>query len=123
MKTLRDMQLPVNIWTMPVEVADRSASPRTARTRPYDKAPVEAFWRILARWRAGLFARALPVHRQGEAPCFFLGSFDLAVTRFSGRPAPPREGPAFMRDAYSHEVISHGFWPGSGPERCSTRPG
>jgi hypothetical protein len=37
------------------------------------------------------------------------------VTRFSGRPAPPREGPAFMRDAYSHEVISHGFWPGSGP--------
>jgi hypothetical protein len=49
-----------------------------------------------------------PVH-------FFWGSFDLAVTRFSGRPAPPREGPAFMRDAYSHEVISHGFWPGSGP--------
>ena len=46
---------------------------------------------------------------------FFWGSFDLAVTRFSGRPAPPREGPKFMRDAYSHEVISHGFWPGSGP--------
>jgi len=37
------------------------------------------------------------------------------VTRFSGRRAPPREGPAFMREAYSHEVISHGFWPGSGP--------
>ncbi|MDE2498213.1 MAG: hypothetical protein KGK35_10320, partial [Xanthomonadaceae bacterium] len=46
---------------------------------------------------------------------FFWGSFDLAVTRFSGRPAPPRDGPAFQRDAYSHEVISHGFWPGSGP--------
>ena len=45
---------------------------------------------------------------------FFWGSFDLAVTRFSGRTAPPREGPAFMRDAYSHEVISHGFWPGGG---------
>ena len=45
---------------------------------------------------------------------FFWGSFDLALTRFSGRPAPPREGPAFMRDAYSHEVISHGFWPGGG---------
>jgi hypothetical protein len=44
---------------------------------------------------------------------FFWGSFDLAVTRFSGRAAPPREGPAFMRDAYSHEVISHGFWPGN----------
>jgi len=39
----------------------------------------------------------------------------LAVTRFSGRRAPPREGAAFERDAYSHEVISHGFWPGSGP--------
>src|SRR5258708_539818 len=39
---------------------------------------------------------------------------DLAVTRFSGRPAPPREGPAFMREAYSQEVISHGWWPGSG---------
>jgi hypothetical protein len=45
---------------------------------------------------------------------FFWGAFDLAVTRFSGRLAPPREGPAFMREAYSHEVISHGFWPGSG---------
>jgi hypothetical protein len=49
-----------------------------------------------------------PVH-------FFWGSCDLAITRFSGRPAPPREGPRFMRDAYSHEVISHGFWPGSAP--------
>ena len=49
-----------------------------------------------------------PVH-------FFWGGFDLAVTRFSGRPAPPRDGPAFMREAYSHEVISHGFWFGSGP--------
>jgi hypothetical protein len=46
---------------------------------------------------------------------FFWGSFDLAVTRFSGRRAPPRQGPEFERDAYSHEVISHGFWPGSGP--------
>jgi hypothetical protein len=45
---------------------------------------------------------------------FFWGSFDIAVTRFSGRPAPPPPGPAFVRDAYSHEVISHGFWPGSG---------
>jgi len=44
---------------------------------------------------------------------FWWGSLDLALTRFSGRPAPPREGPAFMREAYSHEVISHGFWPGN----------
>jgi hypothetical protein len=47
----------------------------------------------------------------------FWGAFDLAVTRFSGRVAPPREGPAFMREAYSHEVSSHGFWPGSAPLR------
>ena len=46
---------------------------------------------------------------------FFWGGFDLAVTRFSGRPAPPRDGPAFMRGACSPEVISHGFWPGGGP--------
>jgi hypothetical protein len=46
---------------------------------------------------------------------FFWGSFDLAVTRFSGRPAPPREGAdAITREAYSHEVISAGFWPGNG---------
>ena len=56
----------------------------------------------------GFVGKCSPVH-------FFWGSFDLAVTRFSGRPAPPREGPAFMRDAYSHEVISAGFWPGGGP--------
>jgi hypothetical protein len=63
--------------------------------------------RIFSRARCSFIGKASPVH-------FFWGSFDLAVTRFSGRPAPPREGPAFMRDAYSHEVISHGFWPGSG---------
>ena len=64
--------------------------------------------RVLEQWRARFIGKCSPVQ-------FFWGSFDLAVTRFSGRPAPPREGPAFMRDAYSHEVISHGFWPGSGP--------
>jgi len=58
--------------------------------------------------RCDFVGKCSPVH-------FFWGSFDLAVTRFSGRTAPPREGPAFVRDAYSHEVISHGFWPGSGP--------
>jgi len=45
---------------------------------------------------------------------FFWGSFDLACTRFSGRPAPPRKG-VITREAYSHEVISAGFWPGGGP--------
>src|SRR6185437_6432331 len=58
---------------------------------------------------------AMRVRRQVQPGNFFWGSFDLAVTRFSGRRAPSRDGPAFERDAYSHEVISHGFWPGSGP--------
>jgi hypothetical protein len=81
----------------------------------YDPDFVTRFWRILVQvhrvftaCRSGFLGKCSPVH-------FFWGSFDLAVTRFSGRPAPPREGPAFMREAYSHEVISHGFWPGSGP--------
>src|SRR5262249_46039713 len=82
--------------------------------RSYDPSFANRFWRILLKIQQALTAshcdfvgKCSPVH-------FFWGSFDLAVTRFSGRLAPPREGPAFMRDAYSHEVISHGFWPGSG---------
>jgi hypothetical protein len=80
----------------------------------YDGAAALRWWQIVSRL-APIFAegrccfvgKTSPVH-------FFWGAFDLAVTRFSGRPAPPREGPRFMREAYSHEVISHGFWPGSG---------
>ncbi len=83
--------------------------------KSYDPEYANRFWRALAQidrifkqFRAGFIGKCSPVH-------FFWGSFDLAVTRFSGRPAPPRDGPAFMREAYSHEVMSHGFWPGSGP--------
>src|SRR2546425_1417410 len=65
--------------------------------------------------RARVERQSLSVCREMQPGAFLLGRFDVAVTRFSGRLAPPREGPAFMRDAYSHEVISHGFWPGSGP--------
>jgi hypothetical protein len=61
--------------------------------------------RVLTLSRCQFIGKASPVN-------FFWGSFDLALTRFSGRPAPPRDGPAFAREAYSHEVISHGFWPG-----------
>jgi hypothetical protein len=81
----------------------------------YDPAAANRWWQIVTRIapvfnerRAVFLGKTSPVH-------FFWGGFDLAVTRFSGRPAPARDGPAFMRDAYSHEVISHGFWPGSGP--------
>src|SRR6185436_259579 len=62
---------------------------------------------VLKRFRARFTGKASPVH-------FFWGSFDLAATRFSGRPAPPREGADLItREAYSHEVISHGWWPGN----------
>jgi hypothetical protein len=85
----------------------------------YDAEKVERFWRILLsadavfqEFRAEFIGKASPVH-------FFWGSFDLAVTRFSGRRAPERPGAdAITREAYSHEVSSVGFWPGSagGPD-------
>jgi hypothetical protein len=115
MATLRDMTLPVKIWPMPVEIPSPIRFTEDTVHQSYDPEFANRFWRILVQVqqvftaaRCGFIGKCSPVH-------FFWGSFDLAVTRFSGRPAPPREGPAFMRDAYSHEVISHGFWPGSAP--------
>lgn len=115
MSTLDGMGLPVRIWSMPVEVESPIPFEEDHDHRSYDREYVERWWRILVRVhqvfaerRAAFVGKSSPVH-------FFWGAFDMAVTRFSGRPAPPREGPAFMREAYSHEVISHGFWPGSGP--------
>ena len=115
MDTLRGMGLPVTIWTMPVEIPSPIRFELDTIHRAYDPEYANRFWRILV-----LVARALTNARCGflgkcSPANFFWGSFDLALTRFSGRPAPPREGPAFMRDAYSHEVISNGFWPGSDP--------
>src|SRR6202044_1800713 len=85
----------------------------------YDPAAAHHFWRALVQvdrifklFRSGFLGKASPVH-------FFWGSFDLAVTRFSGRRAPPHPGgvpwlpDAVAREAYSHEVSSAGFWPGS----------
>ena len=114
MDLLRDMRLPVRIWSMPVEIADPIRFEEDTGHQTYNPEQANRFWTILTRIapvfnerRAAFIGKTSPVH-------FFWGSLDLAVTRFSGRPAPAREGPAFMRDAYSHEVISHGFWPGSG---------
>ena len=115
MGMLRDMALPVAIWPMPVEIPspirfdeDHRPPIRTTPSTPTDSgASLSTVERVLDGSRLPFVGKCSPVH-------FFWGSFDLAVTRFSGRPAPPREGPAFMREAYSHEVISHGFWPGSG---------
>ena len=115
MRNLREMALPVKIWPMPVEIPSPIRFDADYVHRSYDPVYANRFWRILVQCervlnaaRCSFVGKCSPVH-------FFWGSFDLAVTRFSGRPASPREGPAFMRDAYSHEVISHGFWPGGGP--------
>jgi hypothetical protein len=113
MATLDEIRMPVRIWPVPVEIPSPIRFDEDTGHHSYDRDFVERWWRIVVQvhevftaCRGGFVGKCSPVH-------FFWGSFDLAVTRFSGRPAPPRDGPPFMRDAYSHEVISHGFWPGS----------
>ena len=113
---LRSANIEVRIWKMPVEVPDPIPFDLDRGHASYDPHAVEKFWRILLsvdtvfnEFRARFIGKSSPVH-------FFWGSFDLAVTRFSGRPAPPRPGAdAITREAYSHEVSSVGFWPGGGP--------
>jgi hypothetical protein len=112
---LRDVGLHVRIWPMPVEVPDPIRFEQDDRHASYDSAFASAFWRALVamtpvfdQFRARFLGKSSPVH-------FFWGSFDLASTRFSGRPAPPRPGAdAITSESYSHEVISHGFWLGGG---------
>jgi hypothetical protein len=114
MATLSDMALGVKIWSMPVEIAAPIRFEDDTVHASYDPVFARRFWRIVAQLaellteeRCGFVGKCSPTH-------FFWGSFDLALTRFSGRAAALPTGPAFVRDAYSHEVISHGFWPGSG---------
>lgn len=113
MQTLAAMGLPVKIWPMPVEIPEPVRFDQDTQHHSYEGEYARRLWRILVDChrvftaaRCDFVGKASPVH-------FFWGSFDMAVTRFSGRLAPPREGPGFMREAYSHEVISHGFWPGN----------
>jgi hypothetical protein len=115
MATLSDMGLGVKIWAMPVEIPAPIRFEDDTVHGSYDPVFANRFWRIVAQLaelftkeRCGFVGKCSPAH-------FFWGSFDLALTRFSGRRATPPAGAAFVRDAYSHEVISHGFWPGSGP--------
>ena len=116
MALLSGMRLDVKIWPVPVELPSPGIRfDADTVHRSYDAVQVGRLWRILRSVeeaylgeRCSFVGKCSPAH-------FFWGGFDLAVTRFSGRRAPPREGPAFMQEAYSHEVISHGFWPGSGP--------
>ena len=115
MAALGDLGVEVKIWTMPQEVPDPIRFEKDEVHASYDAEAAHKFWRIL-RWVDGVFkdfrapflGKISPVH-------FFWGSFDLAVTRFSGRPAPPRAGAdRVTAEAYSHEVSSAGFWPGGG---------
>jgi hypothetical protein len=115
MATLTTMGLPVKIWPMAVEIPAPFRLDTDEAHHTYDPVHAHRCWAILSEvgrvfegTRCDFVGKCSPVH-------FFWGGFDLAVTRFSGRPAPPRDGPRFMREAYSHEVISHGFWFGSGP--------
>jgi Family of unknown function (DUF5996) len=120
MACLQGLNIHVHIWTMPSEIADAVPFERDEANAAYDPVWVGRFWqalsqsdRVLKQFRARFIGKVSPVH-------FFWGSFDLAVTRFSGRRAPPPTGVTpsvaawVMQEAYSHEVSSCGFWPGNG---------
>jgi len=115
MTALSRLEMPVKIWTMPCEVPDPIPFEKDDKHASYDAEAAHKFWRILVwvdevlkQFRAPFLGKVSPVH-------FFWGSFDLAVTRFSGRPAPERPGAdPVTREAYSHEVSSAGFWAGGG---------
>src|SRR6202163_3255464 len=115
MAMLRSLGIEARIWNMPVEIPNPIRFDQDRVHAAYDPRFAHSFWRILVtvdsifkEFRSKFIGKASPVH-------FFWGSFDLAVTRFSGRRAPERPGADKMtREAYSHEVISVGFWPGGG---------
>ena len=115
MTALHKLGITIKIWRMPVEIPNPIPFDEDTQHSSYDPTYVNRFWRILSssekvltEFRARFLGKCSPVH-------FFWGSFDLAVTRFSGRPAPARPGAdSITREAYSHEAISHGFWPGHG---------
>lgn len=118
---LDELGIQVTIHGRPSEVADPIPFREDTVHAAYDPEYAQRFWRVLLQtdrifkhFRTGFLGKNSPVH-------FFWGSFDLAVTRFSGRLAPPHPGgvpalpDAVTREAYSHEVSSAGFWPGGGP--------
>lgn len=120
MFALSEIGIEVRIWTMPQEVAEPILFEQDERHRTYDPEYAQRFWQILVQvdrvmteFRGRFIGKSSPVH-------FFWGSFDLAVTRFSGRRAPEHPGGVpnmadwVTREAYSHEVSSCGFWPGGG---------
>jgi Family of unknown function (DUF5996) len=120
MGILSELGIKVQIWKMPQEVAEPLFFDQDHKHKAYDPEYAQRFWRILVQtdrvmtaFRSRFIGKSSPVH-------FFWGSFDLAVTRFSGRRAPEHPGGVpnmadwVTREAYSHEVSSCGFWPGGG---------
>ena len=113
MDALHRLGIDVKIWPMPVEIPNPIRFDQDQIHKSYDAEYANRFWRTLVKiddvfkeFRARFIGKVSPVH-------FWWGSFDHAVTRFSGRVAPPREATdKWTQEAYSHEVISHGFWPG-----------
>jgi hypothetical protein len=120
LNALTELGISTKINGVPNEVADAIPFSKDRMHQAYDREYAQRFWRVLLQsdrmfkyFRTGFLGKASPVH-------FFWGSFDLAVTRFSGRRAPPHPGGVphlsdrVVREAYSHEVSSAGFWPGGG---------
>jgi hypothetical protein len=120
MAALHRLEIDVHIWTMPSEIEGAIPFEQDRTHAQYDRVYVERFWqalvqvnRVFTEFRARFIGKVSPVH-------FFWGGLDLAVTRFSGRTAPPLKGETpnvakwVMDEAYSHEVSSCGFWPGNG---------
>jgi len=112
---LHRLDISPKIWPMPVEFEHPIPFKQDTTHRSYDRAHVEAYWQaclsmqpVFEEFRCGFLGKCSPLH-------FFWGGFDLALTRFSGRRAPDRpDADEVQRESYSHEVISHGFWPGGG---------
>ncbi len=120
MKRLHRLGIEVRITTMPCEIERAVPFDKDRSHAQYDPVYAQKFWRALVQsarvmnaFRSRFIGKVSPVH-------FFWGSFDLAVTRFSGRAAPPPKGHTpfvadwVMAEAYSHECSSCGFWPGNG---------
>lgn len=115
MAALQRMGMAIRIWTTPVECEERIPFEQDTRHRSYDAKWANAFWRALdsmrpvfEEFRCRFIGKCSPLH-------FFWGAPDLALTRFSGRRSSDAPaGDAVERESYSHEVISHGFWPGGG---------
>ena len=120
MQRLRRLGIDIHIWTRPGEIENAIPFDQDHIHAQYDPLYAQRFWlalaqasRVMNQFRARFVGKASPVH-------FFWGSFDLAVTRFSGRTAPPPKGVTpnlaswVIAEAYPHEVSSCGFWPGNG---------